>query len=168
MDITRRLTPFATLKYVEGTDHTRSGDFATVQAEPGMPSTRDFNRPRGFFSGVPGAPSEPLPGILPLEARVGLRFHEARQNPRWGTELSARAVDDQDRVAASLLETPTPGFTVWDLRTFWRPRTNLLVVGGIENFTDKLYREHLDFRSLDGISVFQPGVNFYVGSEVTY
>jgi outer membrane receptor protein involved in Fe transport len=87
---------------------------------------------------------------------------------RWGIELSARIVDHQSRVAASLLETTTPGFTVWDMRTFWRPRSNMLLVGGVENFTDKNYREHLDFRSFDGISMFQPGVNFYAGGEVTY
>ena len=41
-------------------------------------------------------------------------------------------------------------------------------VAGVENFTDKTYREHLDFRSLNGISVFQPGVSFYVGSDLSY
>jgi hypothetical protein len=30
------------------------------------------------------------------------------------------------------------------------------------------YREHLDFRSENGIAVSQPGVSFYFGSELTY
>ena len=68
----------------------------------------------------------------------------------------------------SLLETPTPGFTVYTVRGYWRTRNNLMMVAGIENFTDKNYREHLDFRSPNGIQVFQPGINFYAGVERTY
>ena len=83
-------------------------------------------------------------------------------------ELTARIVNDQRRVATSLLETSTSGFTVWDLRTFWRATDCLLVVAGVENFTDKQYREHLDFRAENGIAVYQPGVNFYFGSELSY
>ena len=63
---------------------------------------------------------EPLPSIVPLESRLGLRLHRAADAPRWGVELAARMVDAQDRVATSLLETPTPGFTVWDVRGYWR------------------------------------------------
>jgi outer membrane receptor protein involved in Fe transport len=79
-------------------------------------------------------------------------------------------VDNQDRVATSLLESATPGFTVFDLRGTYQPGTfeNLLVVVGVENFTDKAYREHLDFRSPSGFEVLQAGVNFYVGSDLTY
>jgi outer membrane receptor protein involved in Fe transport len=77
-------------------------------------------------------------------------------------------VDRQDLVAASLLESPTPGFVVWDLRGYWRIRDGLLTTAGVENLTDKTYREHLDFRSPSGIQVFQTGVNFYAGAEVNY
>ena len=58
---------------------------------------------------------EPLPGISPLEARAGIRW----QTPRWWLEVTARMVDGQYRVAESLLETPTPGFTIWDVRSAW-------------------------------------------------
>jgi hypothetical protein len=37
-------------------------------------------------------------------------------------------------------------------------------VAGVENFTDKQYLEHLDLRT----GVFQPGINYYFGSELTY
>ena len=75
-------------------------------------------------------------------------------------------MDEQDRVASSLLEQETPGFTVWDLRGYWQVKKNLLLVGGVENFTDKFYREHLDLRT--GKGVFQPGQNFYFGIELSY
>jgi outer membrane receptor protein involved in Fe transport len=79
-------------------------------------------------------------------------------------------VDDQDRVALSLLESPTAGFTIFDLRSYWRPRRGVLLVAGVENLFDKTYREHLDFRSDDprSLPTLQPGANFYVGGELTY
>jgi len=77
-------------------------------------------------------------------------------------------VVEQDRGAASLLETPTPGFTACDLRSYWRSNDRWLLVSGVENFTDKFYREHLDLRCPNGIAVYQPGVNFYFGSELSY
>lgn len=162
------LTPFAMLSYVDGRDRTRDGDFATRRAFPFNPSVRVPGLPRGFFSGAGGADAEPLPGVPPLESRVGIRLHQPCPRPRWSVELTARIVNDQRRVATSLLETPTSGFTVWDLRTFWRATDCLLIVTGVENFTDKQYREHLDFRAENGIAVYQPGINFYVGGELTY
>jgi outer membrane receptor protein involved in Fe transport len=76
-------------------------------------------------------------------------------------EFAARVVGAQQRVAASLLERPTPGFTVWDVRGYWRATPHLLTVAGIENFTDRQYREHLDFQSFHGAS-------FYTGCELAY
>lgn len=79
----------------------------------------------------------------------------------------ARIVDNQDRVASgSLLEKPTPGFTTYDFRGFWRPYDRLTILFGVLNFTDKQYREHLDNRA--GDQLFQPGISGYVGSEITY
>jgi outer membrane receptor protein involved in Fe transport len=175
-DAAEWLTPFATLRAVQGTDRTRTGEFATRKVADGgavvIPSTRVPGLPRGFFSGVEGPDEEPLPAIAPLEARIGARLHEGVQNPRWGLEFTARVADDQDRVAASLLESPTPGFAVYDLRSFWRPRNDLLLVAGVENLGNRNYREHLDFRqTFDGEllrAVFQPGISVYFGGELVY
>lgn len=169
-DVTDWLTPFATLSYVEGRDQTRHGDFATKPATIVSPSERVAGLPRGFFNDPfnPGEAEEPLPSIYPLVSRVGFRLHPRDDTSRWSVELAARMVARQDRVATSLLESPTPGFTTWDLRGYWRPRQDLLVIAGVENFTDRQYREHLDFRAPNGIQVFQPGVNFYTGCELTY
>lgn len=166
----RWASPFATVRYVDGRDRTRNGDFATRQGQAGMPSIRLEGQPRGAFSFVPGADAEPLPGISPLETRVGFRLNDVVGTPQWNMELSARIVDNQDRVASSLLESPTPGFTVWDLRGNYQPTwaDGLLLVSGLENFTNKNYREHLDFRSFNGVSVRQPGINFYFGADWQY
>jgi outer membrane receptor protein involved in Fe transport len=168
-DAARWLTPFASLTYVAGTDRTRNGDFATRQSSPGQPSFRNPSKPRGWYSGVDGNAEEPLPSIVPLESRLGFRWHEASSAPRWSVELSARLVAAQDRIAASLLEKPTAGFTVWDVRGYWRATPHLLTMAGIENFTDKNYREHLNFTSQNGtIQVYQPGVNLYAAAELSY
>ncbi len=168
------LTGFATMRYVEGRDRSRNGAFATEEATFSAVESTGINEvagaSRGAFSGQTGADQEALPNIGPLEARVGLRLHESSANPNWGFEVSARIVDNQDRVATSLRETETPGFTIWDVRSYLRPRPGLLMVAGIENLTDKLYREYLDFRSPNSgaLTVFQPGVNFYFGTELSY
>lgn len=165
-----QLSPFVTIRYVDGRDRTRNGDFATTNGASGSASTKVSGLQRGFFSGILGGDSEPLPGISPFEARLGVRLRDDAKDPAFNVEVSARIVDNQDRVATSLLENETAGFTVYDIRGTYQPKFNdgLLFVFGIENFTDKTYREHLDFRSLTGVSVFQPGVSAYFGTDWTY
>jgi iron complex outermembrane recepter protein len=168
---TDMLTPFANLQYVRGQDETRSGDFATFPGNSQTPSTRVFDQPRGFFSGVSGTRKEPLPQIIPLQSRMGLRIHEWGMNPRWAVEISARLVGPQNRVAASLLEQPTPGFGVGDIRAYWRPSDAWTLTGGVENFTNRNYQEHLDFRPQPngfGLPVLQPGISGYLGVQRTY
>ena len=97
---------------------------------------------------------------------MGLRFHQPCKEPRWAIEFAARIVDAQDRVASSLLEEPSAGFTTYDLRTYWKATDHLLLMAGVENFTDRQYHEHLDLRT--GRGVFQPGINGYVGVELNY
>ncbi len=167
-DLTEALVLFGNLSYVEATDRTRNGDFATAQATPGNPSQRVYGLPRGYFSGVPGPAEEPLPAISPLTSRLGVRLRDPVDHKRYGLEISTRLVHSQTRVATSLLETATPGFNVWDLRGYWQANRQLLLIAGVENFANANYREHLDFRSPDGIQMFQPGVNFYAGGEVNY
>ena len=150
-DSSETLTFFGTMAYTEGRDHSSS-----------KPARRN-TAPRGrfFFND-----HEPLPGISPLETRIGARLHDASPEARWAVELEARIVDNQDRVADSLFEQETPGFTVWNVRSYWQARENLMLIAGVENFTDKFYQEHLDYRS--GRGVYQPGINFYFSTELTY
>ncbi len=165
-----QLTPFATMRYVDGRDRTRNGNFATRPGRDGRAAEQVSGLSRGAFSFVSGADDEPLPGILPLESRVGVRLKDDLRSNQWNLELAARIVDNQDRVATSLFESATPGFTVWDLRGTYQPNRfrGLTLVSGLENFTDKNYREHLDFRSFTGTGIFQPGINAYVGADWLY
>ena len=167
-----RLTVFGTISYVRGADRNRNGsfatDFATDTTTPVTPTRRIAGLPRGN-NADPGRilpDTEPLPGIPPLESRIGVRYDNTWQQRRLGLELSARLVAAQHRVAASLDEFSTPGFAVWDLRGNLQLNDHIRLVGGVENLLDKSYQEHLDFRSGRGIRVRQPGTNFYFGSEL--
>lgn len=144
---------FGTCSYVEGTDRTRRG------------ASRIFGGVDGDRSGEPLPESEPLPGIYPLETRLGFLFHDPSPRDRWGLELSARVVDDQSLVATTLEEVKTPGFTTYDVRTYVR-KDDWLLTSGVKNLTDKFYREHIDYRS--GRGVFRPGFSFYTGLERSY
>jgi outer membrane receptor protein involved in Fe transport len=144
------LTPFVTANYVEGRDYS------------------------------PPYPQQPLPGIYPLEGRLGFRFHEPRRSPRWGMEFLMRMVAGQNRIANSpgetaivglpnpggLGEQPTPGFTVFNVRGFWQVNKAILLTAGVENLGDRFYREALDLRT--GLGVYQPGISFYFGTQVSY
>jgi len=107
---------------------------------------------------------EPLPSIYPLETRLGIRWHDPYED-RYGVEFVARIVDSQDRVANSLAELPTAGFTTCDLRAYWQAMDGLRITAGFENLFDKNYLEHLNVQIP---AVFEPGLNFYVATQMDY
>lgn len=150
-EVSQSWSLFAKMFYVEGRDRARE---RASRLNPG---------PR---SGLPGRNHEPLPGISPLEANVGVRWHDPSPDNLWGIELVTRIVDNQDRIAESLDEIETPGFTIWNVHSYWQLTDNVLFLTGVHNLTDKFYREHLDYRS--GLGVFQRGVNFYFGTDISY
>jgi len=137
VDATPYVTPFFTLNFTEGWDHTID---------------------------------EALPGISPLSSKVGVRFHDAGKDPKWGVEYFARMVATQDLFAASLGEQRTGGFVTHNLRAYWQARESVLLLAGVENIGNLQYREHLDLRTGTpvGSGVFQPGINFYFGAKLTY
>lgn len=151
MDFSEYITPYATLTYVEGEDQSRG------------------NRGQVFANGVllAGYPNrEPLPNIAPMDVRIGIKLHDEGPNQKIGIDFASRIVAQQNRVAASLLEQPTDGFVIYNLRGFWRPRDGMLLTAGLENVFNKFYREHLDLRT--GLGVYQPGRTFYCGLELRY
>jgi outer membrane receptor protein involved in Fe transport len=162
VDATSWLTPFALVSYVQGRDLTHADN--RRPSSSGVPFVGAIASSRRASNLT--ALSEPLPGIPPLELRWGLRVHQPDAPPRWAVEFGARSVLAQNLVATSLAEVETPGFTVLDFRAFWQVNSYLLVTGGVENFNDKFYREHLDPRA--GDQLFRPGTNFYTSAELKY
>jgi outer membrane receptor protein involved in Fe transport len=163
MDLTAWLTPFGNVAYVQGTDRTHR--------DHRRPASLASSRRDNLITNERATDSEPLAQIPPLEMRTGVRLHPPTTNRRWQVEISARTVMGQNNVATSLQELPTPGFTVFDVRSYWQVKDWWLLTAGVENFGDKLYREHLDPISGNLLGVdplFRPGTNFYFASQMTY
>src|SRR5262249_28171386 len=115
-DVLDWLTPYGTLSYTEGRDLTRNGRDDTFFSLVQFPFPT-----RGRLG---GPPQEPLPGMLPIESHVGFRVHQKGKSPRWAIDCYARIVGNQNRVAESLLERPTPGFTLYNIRAYWQVNKN--------------------------------------------
>ena len=157
------LTWLASFSYVEGRDHTRPVNVNPVRfIAPINPSLeRSFMAPNA-------ANEEPLYAIPPLDGRVGVVIHDCCRHPRWSCKLSVRMVDAQNRIATSLGEFPTAGFSVYDVEGFWRITERATITAAIYNLTDKAYQEHLDSRRGLALPVLQPGQSFFTGMEVTF
>jgi outer membrane receptor protein involved in Fe transport len=158
------VTPIQQLQFINTRSATLWGVdlYGEVDATPWLTPFATFS----YVQGWDQFNDEALPGIAPMYSRVGLRFHEPGNNPRWGVEYFARMVGTQDLFADSLGEQRTGGFVVHNLRGYWQPTEKLLFLAGVENIGDRYYREHLDLRT--GLAVFQPGINFYLGAKITY
>lgn len=151
-DVTTWLTPFGNLAYVQARDLTHN-----VNNQPGLVSSRST------------ISQEPLPGIPPLNSIVGFRVHQPGLLPRWNVEFSTQMTAGQHLVASSLDELSTPGYTLYNIRSYWNVTQAVLLTGGVENIGNKFYRTALDPRSGSPTDVlFQPGRNFYFGIQVTY
>jgi outer membrane receptor protein involved in Fe transport len=169
-------TDYATLAGVEA-----SGE---VNVTPMLSTYGSISYVDGRDHGIDRA----LPQISPLQARIGIRWHDPADQPQWGTDFGFRIVDNQDMVgfvhAVAVggggpvqVETPTAGFMTAYLRGYYNVTENMNVVGGIENLFDKTYLEHLDLRlpneTINGqtfanTAVYSPGITPYIGVEWTH
>ena len=121
-----------------------------------------------------------LPGISPLQSRIGLWMHDPSGGERWGMEFFARIVDHQNRIGivrrgngVTPIEFPTAGFATWHLRAYWNATKNFSLVSGIDNIFDRRYLEHLSLRyasqgSIPVTSVLNPGFSPYFSLVWTY
>jgi len=149
-DMTDRLTPFATMYYIEGRD------MVIHQPLPQMPplDTRlglRFHDPNGGqYWGI-----EFFARVVDNQDRVAY-------------------IRQGNAGAVAQLEQATPGFTTFNLRAYynWTPQMHL--IGGIDNMFDRNYLEHLDTRlasqtdplgTLPALYNFRPGFTPYAGFE---
>lgn len=158
-DVHRCWTGFSTLSYINGQDHTRNETIGVVRQNIAPGTTRSDSLRN----------AESLAVIAPLQCRAGLRWHDPCPQQRWAAEFVARIVDNQDRVAGTLVEFPTPGFTIYDIRTYLQATQNLVITAGVDNLFDRFYQEHFDPRAtVSTLGVFQPGRTFYTGFDWKY
>ncbi len=104
--------------------------------------------------------------IPPMRAHTTLRY---------GTKLAFfestfTAIAAQRRVDRDLLESPTPGFGVFDMKAgLHTEKLNLAV--GIGNVLDRFYYEHTSFQRdpfRSGIRVPEPGRNIFVSAQYRF
>ncbi|MEN6459425.1 MAG: TonB-dependent receptor [Thermoguttaceae bacterium] len=117
--------------------------------------------------------SEPLPGIYPFNGRISVRFFDPDpEKDKWGIEFVARLVRSQDEVAANLSELRTPGFSVYDLKGYYRVRQNLRLSLSLENLLDRDYYEagSLVYLNAAGVPTFirEPGFTAIFGVDAKF
>jgi iron complex outermembrane receptor protein len=98
---------------------------------------------------------EPALGISPFRTDLALRFD---RNGPWYAQAVGHFVAAQDRVATSRNESPTDGFTTFDLTAGWRSGGGFDLHAGIMNVTDEQYVNHLNARNPFTRQARSPGV----------
>jgi len=100
---------------------------------------------------------EPLPFMPPLQASFGLSY----ERERYGFDLSARLVDEQDRIAhQTTAEDKTPGFSVYDARAHISVAKSIELKLAVENIANDFYHEHLSVNNFPS-----PGRNISVALD---
>jgi iron complex outermembrane receptor protein len=128
---------------------------ATVPLAPSLFASADLSMVRSTTRGTT-AFGENLPEIPPARLRVRLRYDH---RSGWNAAAEAVASARQDRVAIDLRETPTPAFSVVNMRGGWRAR-RLTVTAAIDNLFDTAYAEHLSYQRdpfRNAVRVYEPG-----------
>ncbi len=113
----------------------------------------------GYVKGEDVKNNTPLPLIPPLNGRLGFRW----KSPMYfNLDFAANMYATQDRIVADELR--TPGYTTMDIFLNTNQLTTRFMVTrlvlGVENVTDRLYRNHLATNR--GLIVAEPGRNFVV------
>lgn len=113
---------------------------------------------------------KPLPEIMPLQGRLGLRYDEI--SGKFWAELTGRVATHQHRYDPVVDPGTTPGFTTFDVRLGWRPAENILLTAGVENIFDRYYYEHTSKNfalNQDGYTandrIPEPGRNAYLNAS---
>ena len=107
--------------------------------------------------------AEPLSRLMPLTGLLGLRW--TSEDRSWWIEGTLTMVKGQDRLSArDIADTQrippggTPGFTVYSIRGGKELSENLDLFLGLENISDKDYRNH-------GSGQNEPGLNAIIGLD---
>jgi outer membrane receptor protein involved in Fe transport len=143
------LSPFATMKYVEGRDQIINAPLTQIPPLDSVVGIRLHEPSLERFWSVEFA------------ARI------VDNQDRLGTVRSG--------AGTTIIEEETPGFTVWHLRSYYNYTRDLTFTAGIENLFDRNYQEHLDLRLRGpadfpgGVTrVLAPGITPYFGVDWTF
>jgi len=117
-----------------------------------------------------------LPQLPPLEGRLGLHY----DNAVWSAGLLWRNISEQNRVDIGRGNIvgqdfgPTDSASILSFNGGWRPTSNVMVTGGIDNLLDEEYAEHISRAgvSIPGFDqvtrVNEPGRTFWLKAQLTF
>ncbi|HPK70098.1 MAG TPA: TonB-dependent receptor, partial [Kiritimatiellia bacterium] len=118
------------------------------------------------YTSTSGEPVHEYIRTLPMSGFATLRWQEPSK--RFWVEGVVRAVAKEDRLTANdkrdtqrIPPGGTPGYAVADLRAGWKVNQRLSLVGGVDNVTDKDYRQH-------GSGSNEAGRNFILSAEYQF
>ena len=122
----------------------------------------DASYVRGIQEAVPeeGILSRDMPEIPPVRIRSSLRYEASR----FWADAEWVVSDGQSKVDTDLLETPTSGYGIVNIKGGARWR-GLSVTAGVSNLLDRTYAEHLSYQRdpfRSGVKVNEPGRSFFV------
>jgi outer membrane receptor protein involved in Fe transport len=144
IDITPRISPFASAHYVYGIDQTIMQPLTQIPPLQGFAGVR-FHDPDG------GA-------RWGLEAFATITREQSRPGVIRVTNVPG---------ALFPIETRTGGWTTYNLRGYWNASKNLMISGGINNIFDKTYITHLALRT-PPLFVLSPGISPYISMDWVY
>jgi outer membrane receptor protein involved in Fe transport len=112
-----------------------------------------------------------LPGIYPLNGTIGVRIFQSVED-RWRLDFSARMTRKQDHVAETLDEIAAPGFTIFNLRGYYRVSKNVRLDMEIQNLFNRYYIEpdSLVIIGPNGLPTFlpEPGISAIIGVDARF
>lgn len=110
---------------------------------------------------------EPLPEIPPLDFRYTLTGNYISE--KLQPELTFRHVLEQSRISTEYGETPTPSFSLLDVKLAYQVTNAARITAGINNIFDDNYYEHLA-RSVRGnnLPIFAPGRNAFASLNFVF
>jgi iron complex outermembrane recepter protein len=125
----------------------------------------------GNYIVTPIGGTEPLHGMYPFNGKISLRVFDPKKD-KWGMEFGARLVHSQHEVATSLAELGSPGFSVFDLRAYYRWREHVRLSLALENLFNRDYYEPGSLVILNpaGIPAFirEPGFSAILGIDARF
>ena len=158
------LSPDTVFRYVNGDEGLFWGGELRLGHQPG--ERLEWRASASWIHGEDTLFDEPAFGMPPLTGRFELRVLPL---PALWIDLALTVVDDQDRVATTRLERPTPGYSVADLRISWEPAGRWRFTGGVDNLGDRLYANHLN--ALDPFTrerIPEQGLNLHAAVEYRF
>lgn len=158
-DLPRRLplSPPTVFRYVNG-----EADFYGVEGSLAVfPVDMVGIRARAeYLRGEDGRLDEPALGVAPASLDLSARYEDPAD--RFDVEAVAHRVGDQERVATSRGETPTDGYTTFDITGGVRPFQGIELRGGVINAADEFHVNHLNSKNpFTGRAIPEPGRVFF-------